>query len=82
MPYTWALAAFSAAKRSRKVQSSLVHTELNAAGKERQHHRRAALRAERDRLAVLIGQGEVRRCRSNVYMTSQSSDMATLHACA
>src|SRR5688572_25529325 len=34
MPYTWAFAVFRAARLSRKVQSSLVHTELNAAGKK------------------------------------------------
>src|SRR5262245_15452194 len=33
MPYTCALALFRAARLSRKVQSSFVHTELNAAGK-------------------------------------------------
>ena len=49
------------------MHSSFVQTELNAAGKERQHHRLAALRAERHRLAILIGQGEVRGCRSDVY---------------
>src|SRR5262245_46322366 len=34
MPYTCAFALLSAARLSRKVQSSLVHTELNAAGKK------------------------------------------------
>src|SRR2546427_869514 len=33
MPNTWAFARLSCASESRNVQSSLVHTELNAAGK-------------------------------------------------
>src|SRR6185436_14693572 len=35
--------------------------------KKCEHHRTAAPPAERDRLAVLVGQGEVRGCRTDVY---------------
>ena len=66
MPNTCAFASFSRAIESRNVHSSFWHTELNAAGKERQHDRLAALLAERDRLAVLVRQREVRGFRSNV----------------